>query len=494
MVTISDPHIKRAAGYHVHEEAQKLGYYVKNSEGNDYEGHCWPGSSSWLDFLNPKVRQWYASLYAYDKYQGSTKSLYTWIDMNEPSVFSGPEVTMHKNAIHHGGIEHKEVHNLYGFYQSMAVYQGHVDRQSGQDRPFILSRAFFAGSQRYVAVWTGDNQARWDHLESGSATLLTLGISGLQFVGADVGGFFDNPSTELLVRFYQAGAFYPFFRGHAEIQTKRREPWLFGEENTKLIRASIIRRYNLIPYYYTLFYHCSYTGWPIMRPLFMEYSNDPKTLGMQDQFLIGDSLLVKPVVTEGQTSTNVYIPAGQPWFDYETGEKYSSYSEHTINTPMNKIPVFQKGGSIIPLKKRVRKSTFQMKDDPYTLQIALDSKGKADGDLYVDDGHSFNYKNNEFTYRKFTVEKSISSTIIECVTSHPLTRSGYKLNNTVERIVIFGLEKEPKSIKAIIPELKDPTLGVDGGEMELDFEFINSVLTIRTKSLPIFYHWKVILN
>ena len=398
---------------------------------------------------------------------------------------------MHKNAIHHGGIEHKEVHNQYGFYQSMAVYQGHVDRQNGNDRPFILSRAFFAGSQRYVAVWTGDNQARWDHLDKGNAQLLTLGITGLQFVGADVGGFFDNPSTELLVRFYQTGAFYPFFRGHAEIQTKRREPWLFGAENTKLIRAAIVRRYNLIPYYYTLFYHSSYTGWPIMRPLMMEYMNDKNTLSMQDQFLIGDSLLIKPVVQEGQTTTSVYIPAGQSWFDYETGEKYSSYQHHSINTPLNKIAVFQRGGSIIPLKKRVRKSTSQMKDDPYTLQIALSSSGRADGDLYVDDGHSFNYKNNdEYTYRKFSVEKTLSSTIIENITNHPLTKSGYQLKNLVERIVIFGFEKQPTKVTANIPELKDSTIGLDS-IMNLDFEYKNNVLFIRTKNLPVISNWKV---
>ncbi|RVW28249.1 putative glucan 1,3-alpha-glucosidase [Vitis vinifera] len=135
---------------------------------------------------------------------------------------------MPRDALHYGGVEHRELHNAYGYYFHMATSDGLVKRGDGNDRPFVLSRAFFSGSQRYGAVWTGDNTADWDQLRVSVPMILTLGLTGMTFSGADVGGFFGNPETELLVRWYQLGAYYPFFRAHAHHDTKRREPWLFG--------------------------------------------------------------------------------------------------------------------------------------------------------------------------------------------------------------------------------------------------------------------------
>ena len=157
-----------------------------------------------------------------------------------------------------------------------ATREGHIRARPDQ-RPFILSRSFFAGSQRDVAVWTGDNMAKWEHLAAAQPMLLTLQLSGIVFSGADVGGFFYNPEPELLVRWYQAAAYHPFFRGHAHIDTKRREPWLFGAENTALMRAAIRARYAILPYIYTLFYEAHSKGVPVMRPLFMEYPKDSAT-------------------------------------------------------------------------------------------------------------------------------------------------------------------------------------------------------------------------
>src|SRR5262249_37382234 len=158
--------------------------------------------------------------------------------------FNGPEVTMHKHLIHHGGVEHRELHNVYGLYNHIASYKGHMLRDP-VGRPFILSRAFFAGTQRYGAVWTGDNTATWAHLKASLPMLLSLGTAGQAFAGADVGGFFGNPSDELFVRWYQAASLQPFFRGHSHIETKRREPWSKGEPYTRHIRDAIERRYNL---------------------------------------------------------------------------------------------------------------------------------------------------------------------------------------------------------------------------------------------------------
>eukprot|EP00475_Leptophrys_vorax_P026762 TRINITY_DN3795_c0_g1_i1.p1 TRINITY_DN3795_c0_g1~~TRINITY_DN3795_c0_g1_i1.p1 ORF type:complete len:839 (-),score=204.98 TRINITY_DN3795_c0_g1_i1:902-3418(-) len=435
MVTIIDPHIKRDSNWALHSEAQNKGYYVKNKDGNDFDGWCWPGSSSYLDFFKPEVRQYWASKFNFDSYEGSTPSLYTWNDMNEPSVFNGPEVTMHKDCLHRGDIEHRDVHNLYGYYVHQSTFEGHLLRSKNSDRPFVLSRSFFAGSQKFGAIWTGDNAAQWGHLEYSVPMLLSLGVAGLPFVGADVGGFFDNPETDLLVRWYQAGAFQPFFRAHAHIETNRREPWLFGEENTHLIREAVMERYAHLAYIYTLFWDNSVTGIPIMRPLWMEFPSDKKIFAVDDSYMLGSALLIKPVASKDTQSVDVYLPGSAPWYDVKTWHGFAAGATVTVPTPKDRIPVFQRGGTIIPKQERRRRSSSQMVDDPYTLQIALDSSGFAEGVLYLDDGHSLDYKKGGFTVRKFVFsELSLTSTLVG--------KSGFKANNAIERIVIFGLNRK----------------------------------------------------
>lgn len=505
MVTISDPHIKRSSGYYVHDEATKNGYYVKKKDGSDYEGDCWPGRSSWLDYFSPEVRKYYASLFRFDRYEGSHPNLYTWIDMNEPSVFSGPEVTMDKDAVHHGGLTHGEVHNLYGFYQGVATYQGHIERRSGEDRPFILSRSFFAGSQRYVAIWTGDNTAKWDHLDMAQPMIMAFGISGLSFVGADVGGFFGNPSGKLLARWYQAGAFYPFFRAHAHIETQRREPWLFGENTMNIIRSAIQRRYTLLPYYYTLAFHASVNAAPIMRPLFFDYPEDDKTYDMQDQFLIGSNLLVKPVVEEDMKSVAVYFPGGSDavWYDYEDETKYSS-GFFKVDTPETKIPVFQKGGSIIATKNRMRRASSLMEHDPFTLRIALDKNLKAYGDLYIDDGKSFAYKKGQYLYRTFSFDKNKLTTQRGDLTSvmwdkhsarDPPSKS-YTVPNTVERLIIMGYPSKPSKITLQVHptdtvNVASPDAIALQSSLEFQYNASTNTITVRKPMMRTDSQWTI---
>uniref|UniRef100_G3Q055 Glucosidase II alpha subunit b n=1 Tax=Gasterosteus aculeatus aculeatus TaxID=481459 RepID=G3Q055_GASAC len=378
MVAIVDPHIKVDSNYKIHNEIRNKGFYIKNKDGGDYEGWCWPGSAGYPDFTRPDMRAWWASMFAYDQYEGTAENLYTWNDMNEPSVFNGPEVTMHKDAVH-GAWEHRDVHNLYGLYVQMATAEGQIQRSGGVERPFVLTRAFFAGSQRYGAVWTGDNAAEWDHLKVSIPMCLSLGLVGISFCGADVGGFFKSPSTELLVRWYQTGAYQPFFRAHAHLDTPRREPWLFGPENTALIRDVVRQRYTLLPYWYQQFYHAYRTGEPIMRPLWVEYPQDPATFALDDEFLIG------------KTPDN----------------------QSLIMVTMSSIPVFQRGGSIIPRKMRVRRSSSCMTHDPYTLYVALNLQRTAEGELYIDDGHTFNYEKKEFIHRRLSFAKNMLSSKLQ---------------------------------------------------------------------------------
>lgn len=265
LVNIVDPHIKRDDSYYVYKEAREKGYFVKDPSGNDFDGWCWPGSSSWVDYTLPEACKWWSSLFKLNKYEGSTESLYVWNDMNEPSVFNGPEITMQKDRLHSGGWEHRELHNMFGMLFHRSTANGLVQRLDVNRRPFVLSRAFFPGTQRVGAIWTGDNTATWEHLKIASPMLLSIGLTGVGFSGADVGGFFGNPEPELLVRWYQAGAFQPFFRAHAHIDSKRREPWLFGEPYTSQIRTAIRNRYHLLPYWYTIFFQNSIDGVSPMR-------------------------------------------------------------------------------------------------------------------------------------------------------------------------------------------------------------------------------------
>ncbi|XP_038142485.1 neutral alpha-glucosidase AB isoform X4 [Cyprinodon tularosa] len=480
MVAIVDPHIKVDTNYKIHNEIRSRGFYIKNKDGADYEGWCWPGSAGYPDFTRPDMRAWWAGQFAYDQYEGSMENLYTWNDMNEPSVFNGPEVTMHKDALH-GSWEHRDMHNLYGFYVQMATAQGLIERSGGVERPFVLTRAVFAGSQRLGAVWTGDNAAEWDHLKISIPMCLSLGLVGISFCGADVGGFFKSPSSELLVRWYQTGAYQPFFRAHAHLDTPRREPWLFGPENTALIREAVRQRYTFLPYWYQLFYHAYQTGEPVMRPLWVEYPQDPATFALDDEFLLGRDLLVHPVTEEGARGVTAYLPGkDEVWFDIHTFQKHNGVQNLYIPVTMSSIPVFQRGGSIIPRKLRVRRSSACMEDDPYTLYVALDNRRTAEGELYIDDGHTFNFEKREFIHRKF----SFTNNVLSSVNLEPDAQ--FTTKSWVERIIILGASKPSKITLRTADDQEN--------QLEFDFDASMSVLTIRKPGMNAGADWTMTLQ
>jgi len=308
-------------------------------------------------------------------------------------------------------------------------------------RSFVLSRAFFAGSQRYGAIWTGDNSADWKHLRASVPMLLSIGIAGLPFAGADVGGFFGNPEGDLMVRWYQAGAFQPFFRGHAHLDTKRREPWLKGEPYTTYIREAIRTRYTLLPLWYSLFHQSSIDGTPVMRPLFYEFPNEEAIFDLEDEYLIGNQLLVKPIVEANLASTSVYLPGkGQIWYRFDNLEPTAGGNSISVITPLNKIPVFIRGGSIIPKKERVRRSSSLMANDPYTLLIALDSQGQASGEIYFDDGISFNYKRGQYVWKNITMTGTSIKSESVGVAKNTLK------SVAIEKIIIVGLNHGPSKV------------------------------------------------
>ncbi|KAK3945149.1 2 subunit alpha glucosidase [Diplogelasinospora grovesii] len=411
LVTIVDPHIKNVDGYSVSTELKSKELATKNKEGNIFEGWCWPGSSHWIDAFNPAARAWWASLFQYSHYKGSMENTWIWNDMNEPSVFNGPETTMPKDNIHHGGWEHRDVHNLNGMTFHNATHHALISRKQGESRrPFVLTRSFFAGSQRIGPMWTGDNQAAWDHLQASIPMVLSQGISGMPFSGADVGGFFGNPEKDLQTRWYQAGIFYPFFRAHAHIDTRRREPYLAGEPYTSIITAAIRLRYSLLPSWYTLFRKAHLEGTPITRPMFYTHPTEEAGFDLDDQFFVGNTgLLAKPVTEQGKESVDIWIPDDEVYYDYFTYNTVptSKGKKVTVDAPLDKIPLLMQGGHIFVRRDIPRRSSALMKWDDYTLVVTLPKDGKsAEGELYVDDGESFDYEKGQYIHRRFVLDST----------------------------------------------------------------------------------------
>ncbi|MBE3109168.1 MAG: glycoside hydrolase family 31 protein, partial [Acidobacteria bacterium] len=411
LVVLIDPHLKNAGGWDISEELKKKDLAVRNKDGGIFDGWCWPGSSHWVDTFNPAAIEWWKGLFKYDRFKGTMENTFIWNDMNEPSVFNGPETTMPKDNLHHGGWEHRDVHNLMGITFHNATYQAMLSRKEGElRRPFILTRSFYAGSQRYGAMWTGDNQANWEHLGAAIPMVLNQGISGFPFAGADVGGFFGDPDEELQTRWYQAGAFYPFFRAHAHIDSRRREPYLAGEPYRDIITAALRLRYSLLPAWYTAFFHAHRDGSPVVRPMFWTHPGEESTFAVDDQMFVGSTgLLVKPVVGQGETSVDMYIPDDEVYYDYFTydvlptkrGEKVA------VAAPLEHIPLLMRGGHVIPRRDRPRRSSGLMRFDDYTLVVTVSKEGKAEGELYVDDGDSFEYEAGQYIHRKFTLADGV---------------------------------------------------------------------------------------
>ncbi|KDR75547.1 hypothetical protein GALMADRAFT_97215 [Galerina marginata CBS 339.88] len=498
MVVIVDPHLKREDNYPAFKQASELGILVKPKSGEgEYEGWCWPGSSSWTDFFNPASWDWWKTIFTpkeiKDKWTWtkSTTDVHIWNDMNEPSVFNGPEITMPKDNIHYGGWEHRDVHNINGMLFSNLTFQAVAARTDPPERPFVLTRAFFAGSQRFGAMWTGDNLGTWDHMAVGVKMVLANGLGGLSFAGSDVGGFFGNPEPEMLVRWYQVGAFAPFFRAHAHIDTKRREPFLLDEPYKTIVKDILRLRYTLLPVWYTAFRETSVTGMPILRPQFIMFPKDKTGFTMDDQYYIGSSgLLVKPVTAKDVTESKVYLAEDQVYYDYLSNAVYRGSAkgkEVTVPSALHRFPLFLRGGSILATRERPRRSSSLMKRDPFTLKVALSKVGTARGELYLDDGVSYKHTQGDFIWREFTADKAgkkglkISSTDLaaakpdEAVDGVALT--SYNPANDfvksvedvrVEKVVILGLSSKPTSVK------------VEGGN-ELVWEFTPGVASSEKK-------------
>ena len=396
-VLIIDPGIKVDPNYHVYKEGQAGGHFVKNADGSELHATVWPGVCAFPDFTDAKAREWFASYYKQHLDEGVAGF---WNDMNEPGVFLSNETpkpdtyhhpmkTFPLDARHAGDGQpgtHARYHNVYGMQMARSTFEG-LKRLRPNERPFVLTRAGYAGVQRYSAVWTGDNVASWDHLRLSIPMLLNLGVSGVPFVGSDVGGFSGNPSPELYARWLQAAALTPFLRSHSESGSKPHEPYAYGEEFTKINRASIELRYRLLPYLYSVFEEHTRTGAPVMRPLWFEYPDDWRTYTVEDQYLVGRDLLVAPVVRESETKRRVYFPGGDKWVDWWTGKTYEGGKDAEIEAPLERLPLFVRAGAVLPVQPNVQHTGEVTERWPLSLLVVTGADGASS--FYQDAGEGF---------------------------------------------------------------------------------------------------------
>jgi len=447
IVTIVDPHPKKEPGHPPYDSGLAGNHFVKRPDGSVYEGPVWPSNaehnprpSVFPDFSKPAARDWWGGLYASLLDDGVAG---IWNDMNEPAVFVKPAHTMPADLVHDNEGQpgsHREIHNVYGMLMTRSTFEG-LSRLRPNERPFVLTRASFAGGQRYAAIWPGDNVSDWSQLRASIPMLLGLGLSGFPFVGSDIGGFAEAPSPELFTRWLQLGAFYPFMRTHTAIGTPDQEPWSYGPEHEAVNRRAIELRYQLLPTLYDAMREAADTGVPALRPLFLEFPADPETWSRDDSVMFGRDLLVAPVLREAATRRGVYLPAGARWFDFWTGREHAGGRTLELPVTLSSLPIFVREGAFL-FRQPVIQHSGQRHGQPLVVEVYPASESGA---THVeDDGESHAYREGVLLRRRFRQVRDAGGVRIEVSAEgawRPAPRElrfRVRLDGGVRRVLVDG--------------------------------------------------------
>ncbi|WCJ19441.1 Alpha-glucosidase [Euphorbia peplus] len=431
-VVIIDPGIGVNDSYGVYQRGIQQDVFLKHS-GKPYMGLVWPGAVVFPDYLDPKAVQWWV-----DEIRRFHDELVAvdglWIDMNEVSNFCsglctyvtpppqfGKEPvgcflncknltdtkwdtppykinasgimaplgynTIATSAVHNNGVLEYDAHSLYGFTQAIATHKALLETRG--KRPFVLTRSSFVGTGKYSAHWTGDNEGNWINMKYSISTMLNFGLFGVPMVGSDICGFYPGTDEELCTRWIELGAFYPFARNHASFFSPRQELYQWEGVATSA-RNALGMRYKLLPYFYTLNYDAHLTGAPIARPLFFSFHNFTECYGLSDQFLLGSSLLVSPVLEQGKTKVKALFPPGSWYNMFDMTQIIASgkgeYVE--LDAPLNVVNVHLFQNTIVPMQQGGLISK-DARNTPFTLIVSFPAgatKAEARGNLFLDDG------------------------------------------------------------------------------------------------------------
>jgi alpha-glucosidase len=461
VVAIVDPGIKQEPGYPVFEEGYAKNLFCKTESGNLFVGQVWPGRTVFPDLSRAEVRTWWGELNARHASVGLAG---IWNDMNEPTTGDVPPFAMRfdRDGENH---PHERFHNQYALLMAMATHEG-LKAARPTERPFILTRAGFAGIQRYAAQWTGDNYSEWSHLRMSIAMSTGMGISGQAFVGSDMPGFMGRPTAELAVRWTQYGALTPFCRYHNTMGEADQYPWSFGDGVARRSREALRMRYRLLPYLYSVFMEASRTGAPVMRPLVFHYQQDRQARETDDIFLLGEALLVAPITEAGQTSRHVYLPEGQ-WIDFATGEMFEGTQFITASAPLDHCPVFVRGGAVVPTHAEAPNSTMEHQPDCIELNLLAPNRdGEFVSELWEDDGVSTAHERGAYLHTTFTVKRAGKKLALEAKVDGKgfagFKRRSFRLvlrGATVVTLRLNGVELVEQSFKAGIMEFENAGVG-----------------------------------
>ena len=400
VVTMIDPGIKVDPEYWVYKDGRQKDVFCTYPNGTPFTGPVWPGKCCFPDFTSPRVRAWWGELYRGLIDVGIDGF---WNDMNDPSIFGQHSDTM-PDAVQHEyeghGADHRLAHNVYGMQMARASVKG-LSALRPDERPLLITRSLWAGTQRYCMHWLGDNYSDWAALRNVMQLVMNMGLSGIAFTGPDTGGFAGSPDAELLIRWNQLSAFTPFFRNHTASGTDDQEPWMFGETCERISRAFIELRYHLLPYHYTAFWQSAQRGMPMMRPLLLAFQQDPHTATIDDQFMYGDAFMVAPIVHPHSTSRRVYIPRGR-WYDFWEGSLTAGPQITRLQAPLDRIPLLVRAGSVIPAWP-VMQSTAELPVDRLIVHVY---PGQGTSLLYEDDGHTWAFKQGAYRVTQFTCDLS----------------------------------------------------------------------------------------
>ncbi len=437
VVIIADPGIAREAEYPPYSEGLSGDLFIRYPDGTPYTANVWPGACHFPDFTKPETRTWWAKNCAKFAAAGLGG---IWNDMNEPATWGQSMPDLIEFDFDGEGATHKEARNVYGQLMTRATREG-MELLYPNERPFILTRSGFAGIQRYAAVWTGDNVASEEHMMLGCRMLANMGLSGMPFTGNDIGGFVGDADPVLFSRWISLGAFSGFFRCHTMINTRDAEPWAYGEKAEEIARNYINLRYRMLPYVYSVFREAAMTGMPVVRSLAIEWPHEARVYqpAFQNQFLFGPSLLVCPAQSREKVIP-LFLPEGN-WYYLYNDQVHAGNREHYQDCPVDRLPVFVRGGSIIPMQSLVQHAG-EMPEHILRLQVYAGYENSSFV-WYEDDGKSLDYQKGVYITREFQLDSAKRRLTIGVQRGsyvHPFTRIRIFLHGfgAVHRCVVNG--------------------------------------------------------
>lgn len=455
-VVIIDPGIKVDKEYDVYKQGIKGDHFCKTMDGDLLKASVWPGACHFPDFTKKSTRKWWATLYEGIVEDGVDG---VWNDMNEPATFEEgtfPHMVRHDYDGH--PCSHRKAHNVYGSLMAQATCAGQ-EKYLDKKRAFTITRSAYAGVQRYASVWTGDNCATWEHLKIANIQCQRLSASGVSFAGSDVGGFIGSPNGELYTRWVQMAVFHPFFRTHSSGDHGDKEPWKFDAHYVDIVREFIELRYRLLPYMYSTFWQYSQDGTPMVRSLHLEAHVDPECFYREEEFLLGDHILVCPISEEKATSRLMYLPKGQ-WYNYWTDEKIEGQQEISVEAPLNQIPIFIRSGAVIPEQPKMQ-YVDEFIFDELTLNMYKPDESTV-SELYEDKGDGSEYQEGDYSVKRFLSESIDTKWRIQ-----QSIEGDYISSYQRYKVVIHGVVDKPSSIL------------VDEKEMINEAEFSSENFTLQ---------------